>query len=185
MIMGHIAIISGSPSVTSRSERVLHYIGELLQYEGFNVAHISVLHVKAEDLLYGNFESKALLKIIDTLEKADGVIIGSPVYKASYSGVLKALVDLLPQDILQGKTVLPIMTGGSAAHLLAVDYALKPLIHAVKGETVQGLYFQDSEIDRNEAIPIIDEKLLNRTEKVLKDFREKLQKNEAKHVKVV
>ncbi len=56
------------------------------------------------------------------------MVIGTPVYKAAYSGLLKSLLDLLPQYALAGKTVLPLATGGSTAHVLAIDYALRPVL---------------------------------------------------------
>lgn len=109
----NIVIVSGSPSSLSRSERILYYLGELAEQEGFSVKHISVKDVDAEDLLFANFNSTKIKEIANDLENADGVIVGSPVYKASYSGVLKALFDMLPQDILQDTHVLPVMTGGA------------------------------------------------------------------------
>ena len=45
--------------------------------------------------------------------------MATPIYKASYSGVLKAFLDLLPQFAFGGKVVLPLLTGGTAAHVLA------------------------------------------------------------------
>ena len=45
-----------------------------------------------------------------------------------YSGVLKAFLDLLPQDGLADKLVLPLATGGSQSHMLALDYALRPVL---------------------------------------------------------
>ncbi len=108
------------------------------------------------------------------LQKADGVIVGSPVYKASYSGVLKALFDLLPQDVLQDTFVLPVMTGGSSSHLLALDYALKPLLATVKAHSLKGLYFQDSEISKTGSEVIIDNVMLNRTKKQLNYFMRKI-----------
>ncbi len=56
------------------------------------------------------------------------MIIATPLYKASYSGLLKSFLDLLPQAALARKPVLPFATGGSLAHLLALDYALKPVL---------------------------------------------------------
>ena len=112
------------------------------------------------------------------MENADGVIVGSPVYKASYSGVLKALFDMLPQDILQDTHVLPVMTGGSLSHLLALEYALKPLLATVKGQNLKGLYFQDSEIDKTSDNPILDVDMLNRTKKQLDYFFGKVKRKE-------
>ncbi len=59
------------------------------------------------------------------------VVVATPIYKAAYTGGLKALFDILPQSALRGKTVLPLATGGSPAHLLAIDYALKPVLSAL------------------------------------------------------
>ena len=56
------------------------------------------------------------------------VIVATPIYKAAYSGLLKVFLDLLPAEALRGKTVLPLASGGSVAHLLALDYALKPVL---------------------------------------------------------
>ncbi|MFF3516792.1 NAD(P)H-dependent oxidoreductase [Streptomyces sp. NPDC002573] len=64
---------------------------------------------------------------IERFRSADGVVIGIPVYKAAYSGQLKALLDLLPQCALEGVTVLPLAIGGSMAHALAIDYGLRPV----------------------------------------------------------
>lgn len=149
-----------------------------MEQEGFQVKHISVKDVDAEDLLYGNFHSVQINEIAADLEKARGVIVGSPVYKASYSGILKALFDILPQDILQDTPVLPVMTGGSPSHLLALEYALKPLLSTLKGQNLKGLYFQDSQLDKMSAQPIIDEDMLSRTKKQLTYFLSKIEDKE-------
>jgi GNAT superfamily N-acetyltransferase len=54
--------------------------------------------------------------------------VATPVYQAAYSGLLKVFLDLLPQFAFRGKAVLPLVTGGSPAHVLAVDYALRPVL---------------------------------------------------------
>jgi FMN reductase len=59
---------------------------------------------------------------------ADAVVIATPIYKASFAGILKTFLDLLPQDGLAGKLVLPVATGGSQSHMLALDYALRPVL---------------------------------------------------------
>ena len=174
MNVSDIVFISGSPRAHSRSERILFYLASLLQEKGYTTTHISVTDIPAEDLLYANFNSDVIQQTNEKIANAKGVIIGTPVYKAAYSGALKTLIDLLPQDGLRGKPVLPIMTGGSAAHLLAIDFAFKPLIHAVKGEPVQGLYFQDGQIDATKSNPIQDNDMLERTEKQIQLFEQKL-----------
>jgi FMN reductase len=65
------------------------------------------------------------------LQQADVVLVATPIYQAAYCGLLKVFLDLLPQRALRGKQVLPLATGGSPAHLLALDYALKPVLGAL------------------------------------------------------
>lgn len=171
--MSEIVILSGSPAKESRSELVLKYLGELLESQGFSVAHISVRDVPQEDLFEGRFGSPAIAEISTLLHQSRGVIVGSPVYKAAYSGVLKALIDLLPQDVLQATPVLPLMTGGSSAHLLALEYTLKPLLANLKGQSLKGIYLVDSQIDKtNPHQPIIEAEVEQRLKKQLEYFLE-------------
>ncbi|MEC5425964.1 NADPH-dependent FMN reductase [Virgibacillus sp. C22-A2] len=170
--MSDIVILSGSPSEYSRSDKVLKYLGDLIQDENFKVSHISVKDAPHKDIFQGNFESPAIKEIATLIQNARGVIVGSPVYKGAYSGVLKALIDVLPQDVLQHTPVLPLMTGGSMSHLLALEYTLKPVLATLKGHNLKGLYLLDSQIDKNKKNPIIDEDLLGRTKKQLYYFLE-------------
>ncbi|WP_077620706.1 NADPH-dependent FMN reductase [Bacillus sinesaloumensis] len=171
--MSEIILLSGSPSEYSRTDLVLQYAGTKLKQEGYSITHVSVRDIPADDIFNLRFDSPALKELTLLIQGADGVIVGSPVYKAAYTGVLKALLDLLPQDVLAGKTVLPIMTGGSPAHLLAIEYSLKPLLSALKGQSQQGVYFQDCQIDKKQVgNPIIDVNVLERLKKELYYFVE-------------
>lgn len=166
--MSEFVIISGSPSQHSRSELVLDFIGTLLKKEDFLVTKVSIKDIPQDVLFEGKFDSPVITKITNLILNAKGVIVGSPVYKASYSGVLKALLDLLPQDVLQQTPVLPVMTGGSKGHLLAMEYTLKPLLASLKGQNLKGVYLQDSQIDKtNSKQPLIQEECVQRLSKQL------------------
>ncbi|UZJ77900.1 NADPH-dependent FMN reductase [Fictibacillus sp. KU28468] len=148
--MADIVTISGSPSVTSRTGIVLRYLSELSQKGGLETESFSVLDVPPEDLVLGHFQSPHLKAIEKSIKQAKAVIIGTPVYKAAYSGVLKSLLDLLPQDILSGKSVLPIATGGTIAHLLSIEYALKPVLNAIGARNIlNGIYLIDLQLEHN------------------------------------
>ncbi|MCY8231668.1 NADPH-dependent FMN reductase [Priestia endophytica] len=168
--MSDIVIISGSPSDTSKTKKVLDYLGTILEQEGLSIKHISVRDVSKDVLFEGKYDSPEIHDLATLIQDAKGVIIGSPVYKSAYSGVLKTLIDLLPQDVLKHKPVLPLMTGGSEAHLLALEYTLKPLLASLKAHNLKGLYFVDAQIDKQGEIPIIDEDTLKRTKKQLYYF---------------
>jgi len=69
------------------------------------------------------------------------------VYKAAYSGLLKTFLDVLPQFGLRNKVVLPLATGGSIAHVLAIDYALRPVLSSLDPlHVVNGLFILDKQI---------------------------------------
>ncbi|UFU00194.1 NADPH-dependent FMN reductase [Radiobacillus kanasensis] len=169
--MSEIVVLSGSPSESSRSDLVLKYMGSLLLEKGLSVRHISVRDVPQEALFYGKYDSTEIKEIASVIENAKGVIVGSPVYKATYSGVLKALIDLLPQDVLQDKPVLPLMIGGSMSHLLAIEYTLKPLLASLKGQNLKGVYLVDTQIDKQQiSNPVMDQVILERLNKQLYYF---------------
>ena len=111
--MSQIVIISGSPAVPSRTDLVLTHVETLVNEKGLSTTNYSVTEFSPEDLVKGRWDSQDIAKFAEVIKQADGVIIGSPVYKASYTGVLKSLLDLLPEGALKNKPVLPIMVGGS------------------------------------------------------------------------
>ncbi|GAA0592068.1 NADPH-dependent FMN reductase [Streptomyces crystallinus] len=126
--MATVLSVSGSPSATSRTARLLRHLDERLVAHGHQVIPLDVRTLPAEALLGADFRHPGIVRAISLFEQADGVVIGTPVYKAAYSGLLKSLLDLLPQRALEGKTVLPLATGGTVAHVLAIDYALRPVL---------------------------------------------------------
>lgn len=70
------------------------------------------------------------------------------MFKAAYSGLLKLLLDLLPQFALAGKVVLPVVTGGTPAHVLAIDYALRPVLSSLGSDhIVPGWFVLDRQIE--------------------------------------
>jgi len=142
-----VVSIGGSPSLRSRSGVLLERSKRWLQGKGVEVVTFQVRDFPAEDLLHAQFGSPHVQEFLQLVAKADGLVVATPVYKASFSGALKTLLDLLPERALAHKVVLPIATGGSIAHMLAVDYALKPVLASLKAqEMLQGIFADDSQI---------------------------------------
>lgn len=145
--MAVILSVSGSPSPTSRTTRLLRHLDERLRLQGHEVTPLEVRTLPAQALLGADFRHPAIVEATAQFERADGVVIGTPVYKAAYSGLLKSLLDLLPQYALAGKTVLPLATGGSTAHVLAIDYALRPVLSSMgASHIVPGWFTLDKDI---------------------------------------
>ncbi|WP_018749903.1 NADPH-dependent FMN reductase [Paenibacillus sanguinis] len=146
-----ITIINGSPTPGSRLNAVIARTEQLLVQEGFEVNRLNVSELPAEDLIHARFESEAIVKANARVAEADAVIVASPVYQASYTGVLKTFLDLIPQKGLTGKVVLPLFIGGSLAHLLSIEYALKPVLSVLGARYILGgVYTVDSQAARKE-----------------------------------
>jgi FMN reductase len=155
--MFDVITIAGSPSSSSRSAAVLEYARQVIARQGIRTRALNIRDLPPEDLIYGRVDSPAILEWVTLLNQARVVIIATPVYKAAYSGVLKAFLDLLPQQVLAGKLVLPIATGGSPAHMLAIDYALRPVIAALGAQHIlQGVYIIDSQIQLGNGVIQLD-----------------------------
>ncbi|MGE8296036.1 MAG: NADPH-dependent FMN reductase [Pseudomonas sp.] len=143
----HVVLLSGSPSLRSRTELLLDYVRQRLEAQQVEVSLLRVRDFPAEDLLHARFDSPAVQHLQAVVASADGLVVGTPVYKASFTGALKVLLDLLPERALAHKVVLPLASGGSPAHLLAVDYALKPVLAALKAqEMLSGVFAVDKQI---------------------------------------
>jgi FMN reductase len=148
----HITSISGSPSERSRSAWLTQFALTRLEGIATRSEHIALRELPAAALLGAHAQEPAIAGAVDALAAAELVIVGTPIYKAAYSGLLKVFLDLLPPDALRGKTVLPLATGGSAAHLLALDYALKPVLSALGARHVlDGVFATDAQLQRHEA----------------------------------
>ncbi|MDR7336045.1 NADPH-dependent FMN reductase [Roseateles asaccharophilus] len=148
----HILSISGSPSERSRSAWLTQFALTRLEGVATGSRSISVRELPATALLVADTQHVDIAEAIAAVAQADVVVIGTPIYKAAYSGLLKLFLDLLPPDALRGKTVLPLATGGSAAHLLALDYALKPVLSALGARHVlDAVFATDAQLQRHEA----------------------------------
>jgi FMN reductase len=142
-----ILTIGGSPSHPSRSAALLDYCRTYLEVRGLTTDNITVRDLSAEELIQGRFDSPSLKSAFAQVAAADGILIATPVYKAAYTGVLKAFFDLLPANALGGKVVLPIALGGSLAHSLVIDYALRPVLTAMGASHIlHGVYLIDKQL---------------------------------------
>lgn len=65
--------------------------------------------------------------MIDVIRQSDALIVGTPVYKGSYTGLFKHFIDLIAPDALAGKPVIITATGGGDRHALVVEHQLRPL----------------------------------------------------------
>lgn len=144
--MSDVLLISGSPALNSRSSHLLAFAASTL--DAWNVSNdtVSILDFPAEDLIQARYESESFTAFKAKVETARAIIIATPIYKGSFTGGLKALLDILPQNSLRGKTIVPIATAGTQAHLLAIDYSLKPVLSVLGATDLrQGVFVVDTQ----------------------------------------
>ncbi|MGW3739944.1 FMN reductase [Streptomyces sp. NPDC005146] len=98
----------------------------------------------ANNLVTG-FPSPRLAAAIEAVTQADGLIVVTPVFAASYSGLFKSFFDLIDPDALTGKPVLVAATGGTARHSLVLEHALRPLFAYLRAVVVPTAVYAASE----------------------------------------
>lgn len=92
-------------------------------------------HAIVDNLLTG-FAPPALAEAVAAVTGADGLIVVTPIFTATYSGLFKSFFDVLDKDSLVGKPVLIAGTGGTERHSLALEYALRPLFGYLRAHVV-------------------------------------------------
>ena len=137
--------VSGSPSAASKSRRVLEDVLTSLGEVGASTTLVDLAALPADALL-GRRASADVEEALASVASADVVAVSTPVYRATYSGLLKVFCDLFAPGALVGKVAIPIATGGGPAHALCIDHGLRPLLASVGGVVVSaGIYGTDGE----------------------------------------
>ena len=145
-----VLLIAGSPSEQSRSSGLLDWVSQRLTQHGQTVDRLHIRELPAAALLLADWKHPAVVRAIEQVARATVIVVATPVYKAAYSGVLKVFLDLLPQTALKGKTLLPLATGGSPHHMLALDYALRPVLQSLSARHIlPGVYATDSQVPQS------------------------------------
>ena len=142
-----VLLLAGSPSARSRSAALLDAVQQRLHQRGAHVQRLHIRDLSPQALILADFGNRTISHALGRVAAADVLVVATPVYKAAYSGVLKVFLDLLSQTALAGKTVLPLATGGSPNHMLALDYALRPVLQSLGAKHIlPGIYATDAQV---------------------------------------
>jgi len=173
--MFQVVSIAGSPSEISRSSALLDAVEAALAPYDIHCRRIVVGRLPADELLQRRPTGTELAAALADLTDADAVIVSTPIYKGAYSGLLKAFLDLLPQSGLAGKPVLPLASAGSPAHILAIEYTLKPVLAALGARhLLGGVTAVEVELQRLATGYVIDPVLETRLNAAASQFAEAL-----------
>ena len=151
--MRRLVVVSAGLSVPSSTrllaDRLADAMGSATEARGttLEIEHVELrprAHQLADHLLTG-FASGDLADAIAKVRRADGLVVVTPVFAASYSGLFKTFVDVLEPGTLDGKPVLIAATGGTARHSMVLDHALRPLFSHLRAVVVPTGVFAASE----------------------------------------
>jgi len=166
--MPRVLLINGSPTAVSRSAALLAHVKQIFRAAGIDISEVSILDFPAEDLIQARYGSAAFAPFIEAVAASAGIVVSTPVYKGSFSGGLKALLDILPQDALLNKVILPLATAGTLSHLLTIDYALKPVLSVLGARDIgQGVFAVDGQFEKTDRGYDITSELVERLDRNL------------------
>ena len=139
-----LVVVSAGLSVPSSTrllgDRLAAAVGRETAAE-VEVVELRELAVEIAQNFTNGFPGRKLAAAIETVTSADGLIVVTPVFSASYSGLFKSFFDVIDPDALTGMPVLIAATGGTARHSLVLEHALRPLFAHLRAMVVPtGVY---------------------------------------------
>jgi FMN reductase len=137
----HVVVVVGNPRAASRTRDAGERVARSLTDGEVTTIELAELNAALFDR-----EDETVVRALARVREADLVVFASPTYKATYTGLLKLFLDLIPGTSgLAGVVAVPLMLGGSPEHSLAPELTLRPVL-AELGATIPapGLFLTES-----------------------------------------
>jgi FMN reductase len=147
--MSTVGVVVGNPKPRSRTRDVAEAIATAVA-DAAGLAAADRLTVDLADLGPQLFDwsSSRVKEVVQAVRTCPLVVVASPTYKASYTGLLKSFLDWFGTTDLLGVTVVQVMTGAGARHALAVEVHLRPvLVELGASLPTRGLYVTEEEFE--------------------------------------
>ena len=144
--MSGIVVVSGNPRPGSRTSVLAHAVGTAL---GGAAAAVEVGELGPGLLTPGDAATAAA---VTTIREADVLVVATPTYKGSYTGVLKVLLDRLPANALAGKRAVPVVTAGVAPQAAAAAALLAQLLGELGAEVAPALPVVEADLPESAVI---------------------------------
>jgi FMN reductase len=144
-----VTVLVGNPKPRSRTYEAAHIVAERLAGRKADLS-IDLTELGAALL---DWSDATVADLVAKIQASDLVVVASPTYKATYTGLLKLFLDRISGGALAGVTAVPVMLGGHWKHALAADLLLKPVLVEL-GATcpTRGLFLLDSEYAASQAL---------------------------------
>ena len=149
------AVVVGNPKRESRTAAVGTAVAEAVLARVGAPDGFAVEVVELADLSGGLFGwgDPAVAQAKELVKAAQLLVVASPVYKASITGLLKAFLDHFGRDELAAVATVPLMVGAAPIHALAVEHQLRPVLIEIGASCpTRGLFVLEKEIDQLDAL---------------------------------
>jgi FMN reductase len=132
--------LSQPSSTRLLADRLTAATRDALELEGYTV-DVEVVELREHahavvDAMLTGFAAGDLAQALDKVTHADGLVLVTPLFTTTYSGLFKSFLDILDTEALTGMPVLLGATGGTPRHSLALDYSLRPLLTYLHADVV-------------------------------------------------
>lgn len=146
-----VRVLVGNPKPRSRTAQIATALAETLLAPGTYELAVIDLADHARHLF--DWPCTELSALGQDVAESDLLIVASPTYKATYTGLLKAFLDRYPNLGLRGVVAIPVMTGADLRHSMGPDVNLRPLLVEL-GAIVPtpGLFFVMDQMDKLDAV---------------------------------
>ncbi len=147
MTLERLVVVVGNPKARSRTSAAAAEVAAFVTH-GLG-ADPAVATIELPDLGAGllGWGDEAVGAAVSAVTAADLLVVASPTYKATYTGLLKLFLDQIAADQLAGVTVVPVMVGAGAGHALAVEVHLRPVLVELGAILpTRGLYLEEQQL---------------------------------------
>ncbi len=148
--MSHVGVVVGNPRARSRTLDVARHVARrAAEAAGLDPADQLVVDLADLGPELFDWSSASVRSAVDAVRSCSLLVVASPTYKATYTGLLKSFLDWFDTAGLDGITTVPVMVGAGAAHALAVEVHLRPLLIEIGAILpTRGLFVVESELPR-------------------------------------
>lgn len=144
-----IVAVSGGLNRPSKSAALAEHLLDLIAHEipcQQGLVEIGQIAPQLAGAVWRSQLPDAVEQQLAAVEQADVLVIATPVFRGSYTGLFKHFFDFIGQDALIDKPVLLAATGGSERHSLIIDHQLRPLFSFFQARTLPlGVYATDKD----------------------------------------
>jgi len=146
-----ITILVGNPKPQSRTLRVAEtVVDKLLTPGSYEVRTIDLANYASQIF---EWPSAAMAELNQIVADSNLLVVATPTYKATYTGLLKGFLDRYAANGLRGVIAIPVMTGADLSHSMGPDVHLRPLLVELGASVpTKGLYFVTGQMEKMEEV---------------------------------